>query len=348
MRKPPELLITLAPLIVIALVAVIAALGFGLTRQDDSTPSNAASATVTETTSGAPASTQTGPAEPAAPAIVRPTLLGPRPTLKAKQFFRVQTSFAFQIATFNVLGNSHTVRGGDRAAYADSRTRTGWAVDALRGASIDVVGFQELQTPQYLAFRARTGGTWDSWPGTAIDRLDVDNTLAWDTSMFRAVERKTVAIPYFFGRARNMPYVLLEHIASGQRIWVANFHNPAHKYGASQAQHRREATRREINLANELAKTGFPVFFTGDMNERELYFCPLTQGTTLKSASGGSTGAPCRPPGRMPVDWIFGSDSVTFSGYAIDESKWMRRITDHPLVHATATVPERRIPIKQR
>jgi hypothetical protein len=343
-RKPPELLITLAPLIVIALVAVVAGLGFGLTRQDGSTPARAASAPVTEVASTAPATTL---APNAAPAIVRPTLLGPRPTLKAKQLFRIQPSFAFQIATFNVLGNSHTVAGGDRAAYADSRMRTGWAVDALRGASIDVVGFQELQTPQYLAFRARTGGSWDSWPGTAIDRLDVDNTLAWDTSMFRALERETVAIPYFFGRARNMPYVLLEHIASGQRIWVANFHNPAHKYGASQAQHRREATRRQINLANELAKTGFPVFFTGDMNERELYFCPVTQGTALKSASGGSTGSPCRPPGRMPVDWIFGSDSVTFSGYVIDDSRWMSRITDHPLVHATATVPERRIPIKR-
>ena len=345
MRKPPELLITLAPAIVITLVVVIVGLGFGLTRQQDpTTPPQGASATA------APAGPTASAASPdtAVPAIVRPTLLGPRPTLRAKQMFRVQPSFAFQIATFNVLGNSHTVGGGDRAAYADSRTRTGWAVDALRGASIDVVGFQELQTPQYLAFRARTGGSWDTWPGTAVDRLDVDNTLAWDTSMFRAIEKKTIAIPYFFGRARNMPYVLLEHIASGQRIWVANFHNPAHKYGASQAQHRREATRREINLANELAKTGFPVFFTGDMNERELYFCPVTQGTALKSASGGSTDAPCRPPGRMPVDWIFGSESVAFSGYVIDDSRWMRRVTDHPLVHATATIPERRIPIKQR
>jgi endonuclease/exonuclease/phosphatase family metal-dependent hydrolase len=344
-RKPPELLVTLAPAIVITLVVLLVGIGFGLTRQQDAAEPRTTAATAPAT--GTP-DTGTSTAAAATPRIVRPTLLGPRPTLRAKELFRTQPSFAFQIATFNVLGNSHTVGGGDRAAYADSRTRMGWAIDALRNVSVDVVGFQELQTPQYLAFRARAGGNWDAWPGTAVTRLDVDNTLAWDTTMFRAVEKKTLAIPYFFGRPRNMPYVLLEHIASGQRIWVANFHNPAHKYGASQAQHRREATRREITLANELTKTGYPVFFTGDMNERELYFCPVTQGTALKSASGGSTGAACQTPGRMPVDWIFGSESVGFSGYSIDDSGWMRRITDHPLVHATATVPERRIPLKAR
>jgi endonuclease/exonuclease/phosphatase family metal-dependent hydrolase len=335
-RKPPELLITLAPAIVITLVVLLVGVGFGVTHRSEPTASPAAS---TPSVTTAPLAT--------APGIVRPTLLGPQPTLRPAERFRTQPSFAFQIATFNVLGNSHTVRGGDAAAYADSRARMGWAVDALRTISADVVGFQELQLPQYLAFQGRTGATWETWPGTATGRLDVDNSLAWDTTMFRAVRKETISIPYFFGRPRNMPYVLLENIASKQRIWVANFHNPAHKYGASQAQHRREATRREIKLANELAKTGYPVFITGDMNERELYFCPVTQGTALKSASGGSTGPACQPPGRMPVDWIFGSESVTFTGYAAEGGMWMRRITDHPLVHVTATVPERRIPLKK-
>lgn len=346
MRKPPELVITLAPAIVITIVAVIAGLIFGLGRQGQPSLQTAGSAA----TSAATATSAPVSAAPA-PTLTRamPTLIAPRPHLKAKAppkpKFRIQPAYTFQIASFNVLGSSHTVSGGDRASYADSRARTGWAVDALRGAGIDIVGFQELQTPQYDAFRARTGGTWDSWPGTAIDRLDVDNTLAWNTSVFRAVEKKTIAIPYFYGRTRNMPYVQLEHIVSGQRLWVANFHNPAHKFGATHAQHRREATRRQIALANQLAATTYPVFFTGDMNERELYFCPVTQGSALKSASGGSTGTPCRPPSRMPVDWIFGSDSVTFSGYVIDESRAIRRITDHPMIRATATVAERRVPI---
>jgi endonuclease/exonuclease/phosphatase family metal-dependent hydrolase len=337
--------ITLAPAIVITLVAVVLGFTFGPGSHKPS-PQQAAA-----TTTGSPTAVH-----PAAitPAVTPRTdtervLIAARKHLKAKAppkpKFLVQPPFSFEIASFNVLGSSHTVKGGDRAAMADGRARTGMAVDALRSAGIDIVGFQELQTAQFDAFRARTGGSWDSWPGAAIDRLDVDNTLAWNTSVFRAVEKKTIPIPYFYGKTRNMPYVLLQHIATGQQIWVANFHNPAAKYGATQAQHRREATRREIALANQLAGSGFPVFITGDMNEREQYFCPVTQQTGLHSASGGSTGSACHPPSRMPVDWIFGSESVDFSNYAIAERGIVGRITDHPMIRATASVPERKVPV---
>lgn len=337
MRKPPELVITLAPLLVIVLVLAGVGVAFGITGGPEpraAAPTSAAPASESATTATSTA------AEPVIGGQQQDDIRVPkklRRQLEAQG--RTQPGFSFQIASFNVLGHSHTAPGGKAARMADSRTRLGWALQLLDDASADVVGFQEFQGPQYAAWRARTGSGWDSWPGTALGRLDVDNTLAWDTSMFRAIEKRSIAIPYFGGRPRNMPYVLLEHLATEQRIWVANFHNPARQGRASHAQQRREATRRQIALANELARDGHPVFFTGDMNAREEYCTPVVAATTLKPASGS-----CSPAGRKPVDWIFGSDAVAFAGYRITDGGLVDRTSDHPLIHATATVPERQAP----
>lgn len=337
MRKPPELVVTLAPLLVIVLVLAGVGVAFGVSGGSGrKAPATEASPTATATSSGT-ASTAATPVigDPVQDDISVPRKL--RRQLEAQG--RTQPAFSFQIATFNVLGHSHTAPGGKAARLADSRTRLGWALQLLGDASADIVGFQEFQGPQYAAWRARTGADWDSYPGTALGRLDVDNTLAWDTSMFRAIEKRSIPIPYFGGHPRNMPYVLLEHLATGQRIWVANFHNPARQGRASNEQHRRAATQKQIALANDLAASGHPVFFTGDMNAREEYCNPVVAGTTLKPASGS-----CSPAGRKPVDWIFGSDAVAFTGYRIVDGGLVDRASDHPLIHATATVPESRAP----
>ena len=333
MRKPPDLVVTLAPLLVLVLVLAGVGVAFGLTGHDDHRARD---------TAGSPSVTPSV-AQSLSPVITPtqvPDIAISKDLLRSvRKQLHTLPEFRFQIATLNVLGNSHTVAGGDRAEYADSGTRMAWALQALEQASADVVGFQEMQPTQYAAFRVRTGSQWDSWPGLAVNADAVDNTLAWDTSTFRAVEKETIAIPYFFGRTRQMPYVLLENVQTKQRIWVANFHNPAHKYGATQAKWRREATAREIALVNKLAaETGYPVFLTGDMNERQEYCNPVTASTDLRWAGGACNS------GRMPVDFILGSSRVSFAGYTIRDRGVLGKVTDHPLVYATATVPESRAP----
>ena len=66
---------------------------------------------------------------------------------------------------------------------------------------------------------------------------------------------RTIDIPYFHGRAKPMPYVLLRHRATGRRVWFANFHNPADVRGPA-ARWRREAVARETGLVNRLAARG--------------------------------------------------------------------------------------------
>ena len=54
-------------------------------------------------------------------------------------------------------------------------------------------------------------------------------------------------------------------------------HNPANVRGPA-AQWRARAIRIERAKIIELRKTGRPVFFTGDFNDREKAFCPMTAG----------------------------------------------------------------------
>ena len=349
MRKPPELIVMLAPALLVT--AAVVAFGFVVTPSGDQ--QRAADA---PTQSPPPVAT---PSPPATSETVTPQskpqgksrrdqLTGPQITLelKPKPQFEVQDAYSFTIASFNVLGHSHTVPGGNRKGYASSGVRMGYALSALQSNGADIVGLQEFQQPQFNNFNGRTGAAWDVWPGMAGGSLGVENSIAWRTDMFSAVQKETVQIPYFGGKARLMPYVLLQHNLTGQKLWVANFHNPATtKDHGNNTRWRRAATSREISLANQLAASGYPVFFTGDFNERAEYFCPLTANTTLKAANGGSTGGSCAPPPSMQVDWIFGSDGVSFSGYRAVDGSLVDRATDHPLVAAEVLVPERKIPI---
>ncbi len=140
-----------------------------------------------------------------------------------------------------------------------------------------------------------------------------------------------------------MPYVLLQHNVTGHRAWFANFHNPAtNRRHRGNDQHRLEAMNREIALANQLYyETGLPVFFTGDMNEREDFFCPFVGQTRMKSANGGNVrnGVCTMPPRPVSVDWIMGAKGRgKFTNYVRDESRLVNRITDHPVIRADVTL----------
>ena len=142
------------------------------------------------------------------------------------------------------------------------------------------------------------------------------------------------------------PIVLLREKASGLMSYFTNFHNPANtaQY-PNQGKWRAEATRVEVALHNQLAASGIPRFMTGDMNERETYFCPMTSLAPMKSAAGGSMdNAPCTPPADMRIDQIFGSRFVSFANYTVAQGKLIRKTTDHPLVYADVSVPTRRRP----
>ncbi|MDZ5621233.1 endonuclease/exonuclease/phosphatase family protein [Nocardioides bizhenqiangii] len=250
----------------------------------------------------------------------------------------------FRVATFNVLGHSHTKPGGNKCCrWANSTARMGWTMQLLRGNNVSVAGLQEYEATQHHTFLRMTGGGWSVYPGLQIGNKGVRNSIAWNNGVWGLVEAHTIPIPYFHGNLVPMPYVLLKHHETGRLAWFINIHNPASVRGP--AQHWRDvATAKEIALMNELQAPeggddlGIPTFLMGDFNEKAEAFCRVTAGANAQAANGGTT-SPCRLPAGHGIDWIFGSTpGVTFSGYARIDGGLADRASDHPFVSSSVTL----------
>lgn len=248
-------------------------------------------------------------------------------------------SAEFVISSFNVLGSSHTRPGGNKPGMASGTTRMQWAVQLVERHGVDVVGFQELEEDQLHTFTRLAGGRFGIYPGMQLGKPETRNSLAWRTSTWQLVEAQHIDIPYFDGNLRKMPVVLLQHRATGRKAWFANFHNPASTKRVGNQQHwRNVATAKEIDLANRLRASGNPVVFTGDMNDKAAYFCALTGRAPMVAANGGSNSGGCRPPGNMKIDWIFGSNDISFTGYFADRSATVQKTSDHAMIVSRAAL----------
>jgi hypothetical protein len=248
------------------------------------------------------------------------------------------TAAHFVVSSFNVLGASHT-KHSKRFTYGT--TRVVWANRLLEQHRVDVVGFQEMQVPQYQKFMQITGGAWAAYPGLTRKKMDSENSIAWRTSKWDLLDATTVNIPYFNGSARVMPIVLLRNKASNAMVYFANFHNPAEtaQY-RNQGHWRTLATNIEVKLQNQLAATGIPRIMTGDMNERAPYFCRVTAEAPLKAARPNSyrKDGKCYANRPRAVDWILGSLRLKFSYYFEDRSNLVDKTTDHPVITSRVTV----------
>lgn len=242
----------------------------------------------------------------------------------------------FTMATFNLLGSTHSKQGGSAARFAPGPQRMSGALQILAQHQITVVGFQEFQPDQRAAFRSRAQG-WEMYPGLSMGRRAGENSVAWRSDTWEMVRPGLIPIPYFHGRIRPMPYVLLRNKQTGVQAYFSTFHNPAN-IGGDMQRFRTEATTREIKLFNQLETQDIPQFVTGDMNERSEYFCRVTGATPLVAAAGGSNSGGCAPPRPTQIDWIFGSPGVAFQNYVIDRSPLVRRTTDHPVVVTGVTI----------
>ena len=297
-----------------------------------------ASPTATPTPTGsatAPAPTRTAaptPAHAASPTRSRSATPAPTPTPAPLALAPPTATLEFTLTTFNVLGASHTAPGGSHHGWAPGPTRAKGAAALIARHHSDVVGFQELQGPQLAVLRRRTN--LEFYPGFSMGRLDTDNSLGWRRDEWTAMEKHVVRIPYFDGGRRSMPFVRLRNDRTGLQAWFANFHNPAETSRFHHQQRFRDAaTKIEATLANHLIDSSdLPVFITGDMNERTPYFCALTSTAPMIAARGGTNNGRCLGGRPRAVDWIFGSQGVTFSHYVEDRSHLVDVTTDHPVV----------------
>lgn len=253
-----------------------------------------------------------------------------------------QSDLTVSVASFNLLGASHTTGPQRRRNFAVGTARVPGQVAMLDARQVTIAGFQEFQWSQVHRFLSVTRGQWGVYPGLSRGPLLSENSIGWRKDTWSAVEQHTIDIPYFGGHPRGMAYVLLQHRQTGHRVWVANFHNPAN-IGGDFARFRAQAIAIEVRLARRLAADGTPVLFTGDMNDKRAFACPFTAGSGMHSADGTRSGPAgrCVAPRQLNIDWILGSSQVRFSGFVTDFAAEHRRLTDHPLVTANATLPAR-------
>ena len=238
----------------------------------------------------------------------------------------------FVIASFNILGASHTDGRRGRPGFDHSRVRLPRAIEVLRRTDADVVGLQEFQRSQRDRFLARVGKEWAVY--STYDH-NTDNSIAWRTDRFALVEGSWARVPYFHGRMRRMPIVALRSRTTDRVVYVMNVHNPADSKGNA-AKWRRKAMRIERRVTAKLtSERRAPVILTGDMNDREEFFCPFTEPGIMHSFVGGSNppDGPCLTP-RAGIDWIFGNQYVEFADPRIDRSGLVTAASDHPIVSA--------------
>ncbi len=243
-------------------------------------------------------------------------------------------SGSFVLASFNVLGHSHTQPSGHHPGWATGAVRMRGAIALLDRYDVEVVGLQEFQRPQRAALVAIGGDRYAVYspPG------DTDNSIAWRRDRWTFVSADTVPVPYFHGNIRDMPIVRLRNLATGGDAIFVNVHNPADVHGNA-ARFRAEAVRRELAIMRTLAaQYGVPAFLTGDFNDRANAFCSLTSGGTLSASAGGSHAGRCVPPRQAGIDWIFGTRHTTWAGHSVVRTPKNIAVSDHPLVVARASI----------
>lgn len=250
------------------------------------------------------------------------------------------TDDGIKVASFNILGHSHTEPGGAYAWMDSGQVRLDRVMRLLRRNNISVVGLQEVHRPQY-DWLVRRVSDYTIYPGPQVDQRYKQNVIAWRTRDFDLVRGRSVRMTYMNGKKVPMPVVRLREKATGQEFFVVTVHNAPGKT-AQAYEWRRQAMERQIVLTERLLGRGLPVFMTGDMNDRVIYFCRYTASGAMIAAAGGSNrnGACEPPPGRIArVDWVFGSKrDVSFSKYRFLRGPLVRKTSDHPLVVARAVL----------
>jgi acid phosphatase len=184
---------------------------------------------------------------------------------------------SFRIATFNVLGASHTP--------GTFQARAAKTIQVIKSNQIDIVGLQEFQVKQRAYIYPQIKDTYDIFPAMGSDNQShsVENSIIWNRNKFEQVgEGKFQPDLLYFCESLKAPYVRLRDKSTGQEFYVLNTHDPANSQNnacANEAAKRRWLNAQQhVNLIKQLEAQGVPVFYTGDFNSRY----------TLKTSGNGS------------------------------------------------------------
>lgn len=261
----------------------------------------------------------------------RQALLAERRAARAAQL--ASQGFSFTLGSFNVLGSQHSTPSGDHPRFPPASRRSAEAAGLIRAHGVDVLGTQELQPDQLNALQRYTGMA--AYPGYAFGADNTDNSILYDPSVFEFVSGTSFPIT-FMHAVRPQTVLKLRERSTGREMYFVNMHASAGegRYAVS----RRNGHYAAVSEINRLKQEGLPVFLTGDMNDREEFYCRVVPPTGLVAAVGGNVSGGCHPAPHLAVDWVLGTPDTTFTHYWEDRSPVFRKISDHFFVSAVANV----------
>ena len=167
-----------------------------------------------------------------------------------------------------MLGSQHSAPGGDRKNFPPASVRSAGAADVIAKHDVEILGTQELQDDQLAALLSRTG--FAAYPGLEWGVKETDNSILYDADRFEFVSGSKFIIP-FMGRPRPQPILRLKDRATGGEFYVVNTHPSAHD--GQYLTERRQGQDTLVGIVNQLKASGLPVLVTGDMNDREEFYC---------------------------------------------------------------------------
>lgn len=240
----------------------------------------------------------------------------------------------FVMATFNVLGATHTTADGDLPSWPSGQQRMTEQLANLVAAGVSVAGLQEVAHDQWDVIKADP--QWQVYPA---ERRKTQNSLIWQPSQWELVSAEQFTVPYFHGDDAAQSLVRLRQVSSGQLMIFVNVHNPADVHGPA-GRWRAAALKLEAELIEELKAARVPIFLTGDFNDVDPPYCKLT-GSMLSAFGVGDT-SPCRAPAPAGIDQIFGWGDLSFAATTVDASTIDKHLSDHPMVttQVQATDPD--------
>lgn len=175
----------------------------------------------------------------------------------------------FRVATYNVLGASHTNGPKEnKPTAADYGPRIMRAAKVLKDNNIDIAGLQEFQAPQREVFVSQNRDTFSIYPTSPEYGGGSDasvNSIVWNKSTFSLIEGGTKNFLYFNGHHSRYPWVKLRNKSTGQVIVFANTHDPADVHGNAAGLRYKDAYIHLSDIRGWLSE-GLPVVFTGDFN----------------------------------------------------------------------------------
>lgn len=262
----------------------------------------------------------------------------------------------FRIASYNVLGASHTAPGGN-SKLPPWNERIPKVVENIQAKNIDIIGFQELEPDQrsyvesHLSDYERT--TWGKEADSIMWRTSCSSDT--DCTSFTKVDQGTWKSNYFGGTTQE-PWVKLRDNSTGQELYVMNVHDPIDK-GEGNAKIRYENALKHLDLIQKLHKNA-PVVFTGDFNngytksdgagmpsDQKTAYCVLISSGLMHDAYDASSGRKEKCPNPLPagsgidtkIDHIYVSTGLEVGDY-FDINK-PQSGSDHVPVIGEVTIP---------